>query len=360
MNYVNKPETIEQPYLNRKYPLLDLTHYIASLFVILIHCGRLTENEFIHFTLKVFFGRLAVPLFLITAGYFFYLKQQANPAYPHSYFKRQWKVYLFWSFVYLPYGIWFVKHLSLDPKLYLAALPVGFGYLGFCYHLWYFPALFFGLYLVRKLLRHFSFPVVFGICFLLFTIGAIETYSGYLEGTKIQAIYAMYQHFFFTTRNGLFYTPIFLLIGFYLAVKKPFSKKFRCLGLGFSVLCLAFESVLVCLKQGADKNFLFSLIPVSLFLMELLLRSTNFANREFSHLRKTAQFLYFMHPLFLESSKGLFHHFGFGELQGIPLFVCSYVLTFLSLKLVAVAKTGRIERTGSKVFNDRLQEKQEG
>lgn len=350
---MNKLETTERNGLDRKYPLLDLAQYIASLFVILIHCGRLADSDFLHFTLKVFFCRLAVPLFLVTVGYFFYLKQQQNPKYARSYFNRQWRVYIFWSMIYLPYGIWFVKSMSLDPKLYLAAVPAGLGYLGICYHLWYFPALFLGFFLVRNLLKHFNYRIAFCICFLLFILGSTEIYSGYLQGTKIHAIYTAYQHMFITTRNGLFYTPIFILIGFYLASRskeKSFSKRHRCLYLIASLIFLTIESVIVCMKQGTDKNFLFSLLPVSLFLMDQLLHAKIFANRDFSHLRKSSQSLYFLHPIFLESSKWTFEYLGFDGLQGIPLFLITFTLTTLSARLLTTVKTQWIAIHKSKKF----------
>lgn len=359
---MNKLKTTEKNELNRNYPLLDLTQYIASLFVILIHCGRLAESDFLHFTLKVFLGRLAVPLFLVTAGYFFYLKQRENPKYARSYFKRQWQVYFFWSMIYLPYGIWFVKSMPLDPKLYLAAVPVGLGYLGFCYHLWYFPALFLGFFLVRKLLKRLNYRIVFCICFLLFTLGATETYIGYLQGTKIQAIYTLYQHLFLTTRNGLFYTPIFILIGFFLAsrsIEKSFSKRHRWQYLVASLLLLAIESLIVCSKQGTDKNFLFSLVPVSLFSMDLLLHAKIFTNRDFSHLRKASQSLYFLHPIFLESSKWTFKHLGFAELQGIPLFLITFALTTLSVRILAGIKVRWADISRAKKFTNNLEGEQD-
>ncbi|MBU5363634.1 acyltransferase [Enterococcus raffinosus] len=348
---MTKPEPTENIILNKNCPLLNLAQYTSSLLVILIHCGRLSENDIVHFTLKVFFGRLAVPLFLVTAGYFFCLKQNENPDYARSYFKRQWQVYLFWSLIYLPYGVWFVQNIGLDPKLYLAALPVGIGYLGFCYHLWYFPALFLGFFLTRKLVKHVKFPITCCVCMFLFTLGATETYAAYLQGTRIHTIYTLYQQLFFTTRNGLFYAPIFLLIGFFLASASKyhlFLQKYKWQGLIISLLLLSSETILVCLKQGTDKNFLFSLIPASLFLMNLLLRSTFLVKRNFSQLRKNGQSLYFLHPLFLEGIQWVFKQAGIADFQGIPLFLITFALTTLSVKLLIVIKTQWTENIETK------------
>ncbi|MGL9731196.1 acyltransferase family protein [Enterococcus sp. DIV0756] len=350
---MTKLEATKKNTLNKNYPLLDLAQYFSSLFVILIHCGRLSKNDIVHFTLKVFCGRLAVPLFLVSAGYFFCLKQKENPKYARSYFRRQWQVYLIWSVIYLPYGVWFVQKIGLDPRLYLAALPVGIGYLGFCYHLWYFPALFLGFFLVQKLVKHVNFSITCCICFLLFTLGATETYAGYLQGTSLHTIYPLFQQLFFTTRNGLFYTPMFLLIGFFLASDAKHTlvfKRYKWQGLIISLLLLGGETILVCLKQGADKNFLFSLIPASLFLMNLLLSSPFLVKKDFSQLRKNGQALYFLHPLFLEGSKWTFKQLGLVDFQGFPLFLITFALTTFSVKLLVVVKTHLITSSGTRKF----------
>lgn len=324
------------------FPLLDLTQYIASLFVILVHCGRLAESDFVHFTLKVFFARLAVPIFLVAAGYFFHSKQKKNFTYSRKYFKRQWRTYLFWSLIYLPYGIWFIQSLGISPKLYLAAIPVGLGYLGFCYHLWYFPALFLGFWLIKRLLKRFDYPIVFGICFLLFLLGATETYAGYLQGSKLNELYSLYTQVFITTRNGLFYTPIFLLLGFILADyskgRYSFLRKNNSLKLGISLIFLAIESFIICLQEGTDKNFLFSLIPVSLFLVNLLLHSDFLKKHDFSSLRISAQYLYFLHPIFLELTKWSFARLGINSFQGIPLFLITFILTTFSIRILLLIK----------------------
>jgi hypothetical protein len=322
----------------KRFPLLDITHYVASLFVILIHCGRLAENDIIHYSLKVYVARMAVPIFLVTAGYFFHKKEQENTTYARMYFKKQWKTYLIWSAVYLPYGLLYIQNLGIKPKFYLAALPVGIGYLGFCYHLWYFPALFLGLLLVRKLLYNYRYPVVFGICTFLFLLGATETYTGYLHGTWIDDVYRLYQQFFITTRNGLFYTPIFLLIGFFLAdldtLDCPCLKKNTKVKLGIGLLFLGIESLIVSVNEGTDKNFLFSLIPVSFFLMFILLYSEKFQGQDFAYLRKTAQHLFFLHPIFLEGSKWVSNKINGQELEGFPLFFITLVLTTLASRVL--------------------------
>ncbi|GCF95568.1 membrane protein [Enterococcus florum] len=322
--------------LKQHYPLLDAAQYLAALLVILVHCGRLAESDFWHFLLKAYLGRMAVPLFLISSGYFFRQKQKENMGYARAYFSKQCRTYLFWSAIYLPYGVWFLQGLSLPAAFYPFAVPVGLGYLGFCYHLWYFPALFFGLILVNRLKRHYSWLFCFGICFLLYTIGSIETYSGFLTDGWLKTMYETYQRLFFTTRNGLFYTPVFLLIGFFIAdhPKHRFLHKFLLTKLIISLGLLALELFLVCQKEGDDKNFLFMLLPVSLFLLSWLLQSENFLSVNLAHLRPLGQLMFFLHPLFLEGSKTLLYKCGIVSFQGLPLFFLTLAATHFTAKMI--------------------------
>ena len=94
--------------------------------------------------------------------------------------------YLFWSFLYIPVLlIWardyfdiawqFVGSLSISPYL-LGLLSIFFIpivliialiYTGTFYHLWYFPALFLSLIVLKKWKEKFSYKILLGISILL-------------------------------------------------------------------------------------------------------------------------------------------------------------------------------------------------
>ncbi|MHC5217033.1 acyltransferase family protein [Enterococcus sp. LJL128] len=338
----------------QRYPLLDIGQFAASLLVILVHCGRLAENDGLHFILKSLLGRLAVPLFLVSTGYFYRRKLLFSAAYSKIYFKKQIKVYLFWSLFYVPYGLWFLHTQGLPPAVYPAALAVGLLYTGLCYQLWYFPALFSALYLVKKSLLKLGYLKTFFLSFVLFALGAVETYSGYLSGTFIEKPFRLYQSVFATTRNGLFYAFIFVLLGFFLAdyQQSPLLQKRVGAKLGFSGILLLVEGWLIFNNQGADKNFLFSLIPAAFFLVAVLIQSDKWQTRDFSNLRILGQYLFFLHPLFLEVIKELFSLTGIREFQGIPLFILTL---FLSLAVSHVIVKLKNNNQGSKV---QMQKKQ--
>ena len=132
----------------------------------------------------------------------------------------------------------------------------------------YIPALLSGLLLVLFLYRRLGPKKTFALLLILYALGAIETYHAYLSPSLLTDWYDVYAKLFFTSRNGLFYTPIFIYLGYFLADYGQialFQKK-RWLSLLLASLFLAGEGVLVYMRQGLNKNFFFALIPFTLFL----------------------------------------------------------------------------------------------
>lgn len=312
------------------FPLLDAAQFIAAMFVILIHSGRLAEAEPVHFVLKSMLCRIAVPLFLVSTGFFYRKRTKQDSTYRKSYFKRNLSAYLFWSAIYLPYGIYVLCSMKMPVLLDIVALPAGIGYLGTCYHLWYFPAMFFGLFLTEKMLKYFSYPKVFALAFSLFCFGACETYSGYLTHSRLGVFYEVYHHTFFTTRNGLFFSFMFILLGFFLSDmrERSFFRQHLPAKIFFSVLFLCLEGKIIYTNQGDDKNFLFSMIPLSVLLVAFFLDSKKWKDKNFHVLRRFSRYLFLVHPMVLEGIKLLCRWSGLAQIQGIPLFLSTFLCTF--------------------------------
>ncbi len=92
---------------------ISFFQYLFAIAVILVHSGRLTSYEPLHFGLKSMLGRLAVPFFIVCASFF--LKQSlGNSQKMKAYLVKIVKTYLFWSFVYLPYAWVFFSSLHLS------------------------------------------------------------------------------------------------------------------------------------------------------------------------------------------------------------------------------------------------------
>ena len=280
---------------------ISFFQYLFAIAVILVHSGRLTSYEPLHFGLKSMLGRLAVPFFIVCASFF--LKQSlGNSQKMKAYLVKIVKNYLFWSFVYLPYAWLFFSSLHLPVYLFPAGILIALVYLGMCYQLWYIPAFLLGLFLVNQLVKRLGMVWTGFLALLLYCWGLIETYSAYLDTTSLLKGYQLYSNLFFTARNGLFYTPIFIYMGYYL-YDHFHAQTFRIhrwqkLALAFGLLCL--EGIIIFQHQGIDKNFFFLLPFVTVYLVNACLRSSFLKSYDLQYLKQMSIALYFSHPIFIE------------------------------------------------------------
>ena len=280
---------------------ISFFQYLFAIAVILVHSGRLTSYEPLHFGLKSMLGRLAVPFFIVCASFF--LKQSlGNSKKMKTYLVKIVKTYLFWSFVYLPYAWLFFSSLNLPVYLFPAGVLIALIYLGMCYQLWYIPAFLLGLFLVNQLVKRLGMVWTGLITFLLYCWGLIETYSAYLDTTSLLKGYQLYSNLFFTARNGLFYTPIFIFMGYYL-YDHFHAQTFRVhrwekLSLAFGLFCM--EGIIIFQHEGIDKNFFFLLPFVTVYLVNACLRSSFLKSYDLQYLKQMSMALYFSHPIFIE------------------------------------------------------------
>ena len=280
---------------------ISFFQYLFAIAVILVHSGRLTSYEPLHFGLKSMLGRLAVPFFIVCASFF--LKQSlGNSKKMKTYLAKIVKTYLFWSFVYLPYAWLFFSSLHLPIYLFPAGVLIALIYLGMCYQLWYIPAFLLGLFLVNQLVKHLGMVWTGVITFLLYCWGLIETYSAYLDTTSLLEGYQLYSNLFFTARNGLFYTPIFIFMGYYL-YDHFHAQTFRVhrwekLSLAFGLFCM--EGIIIFQHEGIDKNFYLLLPFVTVYLVNACLRSSFLKSYDLQYLKQMSMALYFSHPIFIE------------------------------------------------------------
>lgn len=289
---------------------ISFFQYLFAIAVILVHSGRLTSYEPVHFGLKSMLGRLAVPFFIVCASFF--LKQSlGNSQKMKTYLAKIVKNYLFWSFVYLPYAWLFFSSLHLPIYLFPAGVLIALIYLGMCYQLWYIPAFLLGLFLVNQLVKHLGMVWTGFLALLLYCWGLIETYSAYLDTTSLLKGYQLYSNLFFTARNGLFYTPIFIYMGYYL-YDHFHAQTFRIhrwqkLALAFGLLCL--EGIIIFQHEGIDKNFFFLLPFVTVYFVNACLRSSFLKSYDLQYLKQMSIALYFSHPIFIEWAR-----YGFSSL----------------------------------------------
>ncbi|WP_225742993.1 acyltransferase family protein [Marinilactibacillus sp. Marseille-P9653] len=272
--------------------------FIFSVLVILLHSNRVFYNDVFHFTQKSIFSRLAVPFFLICSASFYKRKARKE-----GYFKRSIVQYIWWSFFYLPLGYGYFMELALPMIAAPLAVIVGMIYSGVWYHLWYIPAYLFGVFLVNKLKQYFSMRIVLMISLALYITGSIETYSGYLQNTILLEGYQLYRTVFLTSRNGLFYVPVFVCAGYIIASEEQkglFSEYFYKRKLCLSLVLLCLEGSIIYFNQGIDKNFMLSFIPVTLFLFIWAKNTSIWMHKNLHILKQLSIYYFFIHPIFIE------------------------------------------------------------
>lgn len=247
--------------------------------------------------------RIAVPIFLIINGYFFYTVVLYNPN-PKQWFKRIFLLYFFWMAFYSYF--WF-RLTNFD--VYNIANLLRIVLIGF-HHLWYLPGMIGAAFLVF-LLRTTRSSSLFIMATVLFLIGLLLQYIGnyhLIENELIDKII----NTLWIYRNFLFFAFPFFALGY--LIKKTgideaiTSKQLILISIVGSTLILMeskfnFDNLVT--KEGFD--ILVSLIILCPCIFMLFLKYEVRTSSKIISQYSTA--IYFIHPFFI-SVLGKF--FGFG------------------------------------------------
>lgn len=187
------------------FPALDWFRLIAAVLVVCIHTSPLTSYTPLgDFWLTRVLARVAVPFFLMVSGHFL----------ARNGWKSLWR---FLKKILLVYGCAVVLYLPLNwysAGIPLAQWPQALLIDGTFYHLWYFPAVALGALVARQLWR-LGPGWALAVAAVLYLVG-LGGDSYYGLASQLPALKAMYGAIFSVseyTRNGLFFTPLFLLLG---------------------------------------------------------------------------------------------------------------------------------------------------
>ena len=314
------------------YAGVDYFRIVAAVMVIGIHTAPFSGiSKAFDFLLTYCAGRVAVPFFFMTTGYFVLGSWRKNGNDAGS------KVIRFIKKTLFLYAVSIVLYLPIN--FYSGGLPGSAGefirmliFDGTFYHLWYFPAVIIGCFAVMMLLKKFPARTVFGITILLYLIGAGgDSYYGI--AARIPALEHMYDVIFTVssyTRNGIFYAPIFLLMGQMLRERKASIEKtentagtartdsrtgrknstVRDISTGWNIAGLCISLTLMLIEgyltfsldlQRHNSMYLF-LPPVMYFLFRLLLSVPGYAP---GWTRDVSMIVYIIHPGVLIALRGI-------------------------------------------------------
>ena len=283
---------------------LDIFRLVAALLVVAIHTSPLSGfNIDADFFLTRILARVAVPFFLMVTGYFVlsdciytpYALQ--NIRFPYAkiqkYLKKTLLLYGISIVLYFPVGLYagHFREISSISLINIWKILKLLLFDGTFYHLWYFPASIMGMLLLLGLRRFLSVHAVTVAVVILYIIGLLgDSYYGLLDSAPV--LLKIYQFIFQIssyTRNGIFFAPLFLLLGAKIGAQQlsgnaesqqyPLSKQSKLLYLGYLTCFFVVSFFVMTLEaftlhrlnlQRHDSMYL-ALIPVMYFLMKILL-----------------------------------------------------------------------------------------
>ncbi|WP_367926100.1 alanine racemase, partial [uncultured Ruthenibacterium sp.] len=267
---------------------LDDFRLIAAVLVIAIHTSPLASVSAIgDFWLTRVLARIAVPFFFMVTGKF--LKRN------NVHFLRK---------ILLLYAVSVFLYFPLN--LYAGNWSIG-GFLqdllfrGTFYHLWYFPAIVLGVLIVWAL-GHLERKMAFVIASILYLIGlGGDSYYGLIQQVPfLKAFYEGVFSVFGYSRNGLFFAPLFLLLG---TVRIPLGGK-KCFW-GFTVTLAAMSAEALWLhKMGVQRHdSMYLFLPLcAVFLFSGLLAYNGASSQK---ARKVSMFVYILHPWCIVVVRGI-------------------------------------------------------
>lgn len=291
----------------RTYGGLDAFKLAAALLVVAIHTSPLGSiSPGGDFFLTRVLARVAVPFFFLVTGQFVLgdalFRQPPETKKIRPYCRKVLLLYGCTILLYLPLGLYAGHYTDLTPAKVLRLLVFD----GTFYHLWYFPACVTGILLLTALRRVLSERGLFlsaGVLYLLGLLG--DSYYGLTAQIPLLSqVYDGAFHVFSYTRNGLFFAPLFLLLGAWLG-KRPPDRRPKVCALGLLVSLAAMTAEAFTLRhfglQRHDSMYL--LLPVVMvFLYQLLLTW----DRKPSKLCRTlSTVVYLIHPAMIVVVRGL-------------------------------------------------------
>ena len=267
----------------RDVPVLDRFRLLAAFLAVCNHtaplAGLAPEADF---WLTRVLARIAVPFFLMVSGYF--LSQDGWRG-TGRFLKRTLTLYAAAVLLYLPLN-WYNGGFS--PLEWLKKLLID----GTLYHLWYFPAVLLGVVIARGLAR-LGLPAALAAALLLYLIGlGGDSYYGLTA--QLPALDALYGGLFRLcsyTRNGLFLSPLFLLLG---AAGVRLGRGISALGTLLSLAGMSLEAFWLRAQGWPRHDSMYLFLPLTmLFLFSLLLNGGRGQDRT---ARRLSLLIYLLHP----------------------------------------------------------------
>lgn len=252
---------------------LDYYKFFLSFWVVVIHMGPMFDSDIASWFASESIARIAVPSFFVINGFYF-ANKVSNKREILGYLKHLLIIYTVWAIIYLKY--------------YISADAVIFYYIMGFFHLWYVPALIFGiimLVLLKKIIK--KDYVLLIIAILLYIIGYIMEF----EATSLYEI-----------RNGLFYGYPLITIGYCcrsMKLDKSIKSSYLVVLLLVGLVGLFVESYITYIMTAQSRDLYLSLLICSPSAILLMIKYPKYKTGEFytTYLSHLGSAIYFCHFL---------------------------------------------------------------
>lgn len=323
----------------QQYGTLDLFRLLAAVMVMAIHTAPLESvNSELDYIFGIIIPRVAVPFFFMVSGQFTDFSRFFAVR------KQLLKLSIMYGIsilIYIPLGIYGGYYEKLTPVSVLKMLLFDGSY----YHLWYFPACILGLiivYLLKRFLPKKAAVIAAALLYIIALFG--DNYFGIAERIPlVSEMYGALFTIFSFTRNGLFFAPLFLLMGNELGTDRRSESRPKLLaGMLFSLALMIAEGMtLRHFGIPRHNSMLIFLVPVMIFLYRLLL---SFPAPPRTFARSVSAWAYILHPAVI----AVLH----GAIKTVPLLGNSAVFFVLIVMLsfaAAVSVEFILTKTGNKL-----------
>ena len=273
----------------------DIVRFISALMIIAIHMYPFTcISKLVDYNLTRILFRICVPLFFSITGFFAMPRALKDTEYLCKYTIKITKIYLLSILLYLPINIYIGYFNDFSFIKIIKDILID----GTFYHLWYFPALILGIWLtylfVKKIKNTKIIAVTLGVLYIIGLFG--DNYYGLIANTPLTNIYSFIFKIFAYTRNGLFFAPIFIYMGYYFSNRenKVSISSNIIIIIALIALMLIEGNILYYYNIPRHSSMYLFLVPLVYFIFNLLTINKDIKNFLLSDI---ATLIYILHPL---------------------------------------------------------------
>lgn len=332
---------------------LDYFKIVAALLVVMIHTSPLASfSGSADFILTRVLARIAVPFFFMVTGYFvlpkYLFTQTKDFTALHNFLRKTLWLYVAAIVIYLPINFYAGQFTGIRFTDLIRMLVFD----GTLYHLWYLPASLLSVWIICRIGHRLSLKTWIGISLVLYIIGLLgDSYYGVVANEHVfKTIYDAMFRVFSYTRNGIFYAPIFLIMGAGIKRSKCSDKKgVMAVEFAISLVLMVIEGLILhnLVLQRHDSMYI-ALLPCMYFLFQLILSVNVTPVRS---LRAISMWIYIIHPLMIVVVRGvakvlhletlpidnsLLHYIAVCLLSGVFAIIAERILSRIKKKEVVI------------------------